>query len=899
MTPDKWKKIDEIFQKAVDCPAAQRASFVRQLCGDDVELQAEVELLISNSVTGNSFLEAPVWSDDIFSQVTLRDKIASFFDEDDVHCQKDDWHVGQTIGPYHLDEEIGRGGMGVVYLASREQDFRQKVALKIVKRGMDTDFVLRRFRQERRVLAALDHPHIARLLDGGTTADGRPYLVMEYIEGLPIDRFCDEQKLTIAERLRLFQSVCSAVAFSHQRLVIHRDIKPSNILVTKDGTPKLLDFGIAKLLDPALASPSYQPTATAARMMTPDYASPEQLRGEEVTTVSDVYSLGVLLYFLLTGHLPFNFAIAAQRGNFAQIVSEQKPERPSAIVTGSRKTTLKNTGGQIDKNFSTAVAENRRTQPERLRRYLAEDLDNIVLKALRKEADRRYSSVEQFSEDIRRHLSGLPVKARGDDFVYKSRKFIQRHKTGVVAAALLTVTLAGGITATGWQTTIANQERARAEFEKERAERRFDESRRLTESLMFEMHDAIQNLQGATAARELLAKRTLEHLDNLASEAAGDAGLQRELAIAYINLGNVQGNPYYPNLGDTNGALASYRKSENLSAALSADQPENVKLQRLYWLTQIRIGDVLTAQGDWQNGKQIYTQALSLIEKLAAANPAEKSLRADVASSYDRQENISVKADDFQGALAYYGKALEFFEQMADSNPGDDAILRSLAAAHGKIGITHVKAGAPEKALPSYEKLLRINESRLEKDPSNAVTLDDVAGSRRVMGDALTALGDYRKAFENYNKQLQIYNQLAAADSVNIKTAVELAVAYQRLGILETKIKNFAKALENHEKALTVLRQVELKNPASTFILDQLPAAYYYLGQVNFALASSAKTVAVKNIRLEKACSFLAQNKKDYSQISVPNAALPEGENLLNAIEKRLAECQSGLAEIK
>jgi serine/threonine protein kinase/tetratricopeptide (TPR) repeat protein len=896
MTPERWAKIEEIFQAALDRSPTERAVFIEERCGEDGELRFEIEKLLRGHDTDNRFLESPIWTDSQIFQTTLKNKIALSLTEEIGGIEKSDSLVGQTIGAYRLVEEVGRGGMGVVYSASRVEDFSRKVAVKIVKRGMETDFILRRFRQERQVLAALDHPNIARLLDGGATLDGRPFLVMEYVEGVSIDRFCDENKLTISARLKLFQAVCDAVSYSHQRLIIHRDIKASNILVAKDGTPKLLDFGIAKLLDPTLRSDSYQPTLTHARMMTPDYASPEQLRGEEVTTVSDVYSLGVVLYFLLTGHLPFSYA-RVQPEVFARIVSEQKPERPSAVITRSGKTTAKKTGLITDQPSSTEVAVNRRTQPERLRRYLADDLDNIVLKALRKEPTRRYQSVEQFSEDIARHLEGLPVRARGDDFVYKTRKFILRHKSAAIAVFLVLITLLGGIAATSWQSAIANRERARAEIESERSKRRFADARRLTESLMFELNDKISSLQGATEAREFLAKKTLEHLDNLASEAAGDRQLQSELAIAYINLGNIQGNPYYPNLGDTNGALESYRKAEQLTELLSLLDPHDPKLKRRFWLTQIRIGDIVAAQGDLPAAKKNYEKALSIIEHLVANNPTDESLRGDLASSYDRQGNVLLKLNETSAALGVYEKAQRIFEQSSKASPEDDNLLRAVAAGHGKIGGAYLQSGETGKALDSFRQLLRINEARLARNPSNAVMLDDVAGSSRVYGDALAAANDYSAAFSSYERQLRIYEQLVAADSANAKADVELAISHQRIGNLQLKVKNFKEALANYEKSLTILRELESKNPQNSFVAAQLPSVYYHLGEINFALASTKSSVRAKTNLLRAACLSFEQSKRALSALPIASVSFLGTVKQLSDIENSIAACYSPLAK--
>ncbi len=313
--------------------------------------------------------------------------------------------IGRRVGAYRLEYEIGRGGMGAVYLGVRaDNEFQKRVAIKLIKRGMDTDFILRRFRRERQILASLDHPHIARLLDGGTTEDGLPYFVMEYIEGQPLYRHCDARRLGIAERLHIFQQICDAVHFAHQNLIVHRDIKPSNILVTADGAPHLLDFGIAKLLSPELGADTIDATGTVARLMTPEYASPEQVRGERARPTSDVYSLGTVLYELLTGHRPLRLRSRAMY-EIARVICEEEPELPSE--------SLMRTDHLASASAVTleAVYQARSASPEELRHALAGDLDRIVLKALRKDPRQRYQSAAELREDITRHLEGRPVSA--------------------------------------------------------------------------------------------------------------------------------------------------------------------------------------------------------------------------------------------------------------------------------------------------------------------------------------------------------------------------------------------------------------------------------------------------------------------------------------------------------
>src|SRR5262245_28756322 len=353
--------------------------------------------------------------------------------------------VDVRVGPYRLIREIGRGGMGTVLLAVRSDDaFQKRVAIKVLRRGMDTDAIVGRFRHERQILASLEHPHIASLLDGGTTDDGLPYFVMEYVDGQLVTDYCDAKALDTTSRLELFRKICAAVQHAHQNLVIHRDIKPANVLVTSDGTPKLLDFGIAKLLNPDPGVQTLAATIAGSPLMTPEYASPEQVRGETVTTATDVYSLGVLLYELLTGRRPYDLP-SRTPDEIQRVVCNSVPVRPSTVVTHAASSQSTRDRPEIDSE---------RTRPpdaDRLRRRLAGDLDNIVLKALAKEPSRRYASVDQFSEDIHRHLTGLPVIARKDTLGYRTAKFIRRNRAGVAAAALVVLALVAGLIGTAWQ----------------------------------------------------------------------------------------------------------------------------------------------------------------------------------------------------------------------------------------------------------------------------------------------------------------------------------------------------------------------------------------------------------------------------------------------------------------
>lgn len=431
----------QILGEAIEREPESRDAWVNTVCAGDEALRAEITRLLARQESAAQFLEESPLA--VAAESNHRSMI------------------GERIGLYRIISQIGRGGMGAVYLAERDdQHFTRRVALKLIKRGMDTDFVVQRFRNERQILASLDHPNIAGLIDGGATEAGLPYLIMEYVEGQPITKYANNHNLTTVERLKLFRTVCSAIQYAHQNLVIHRDLKPSNILVTKAGEPKLLDFGIAKLLQ-ADGGAEPELTATAARVMTPEYASPEQVKGQRVTTSSDVYSLGVLLYELLTGSRPYRVK-SRQPEEIAKAICEQEPMKPSQAF-GGRWPLIRGNGQSANGKVQSAGTEPITHSAVRNPKLLRGDLDNIVLKALRKEPHRRYASVEQLSEDIRRHLEGLPVTARKDTLAYRTSKFIQRNKIAVSVAALVLVTLVGGIVATTAQRNRAERERLRAE----------------------------------------------------------------------------------------------------------------------------------------------------------------------------------------------------------------------------------------------------------------------------------------------------------------------------------------------------------------------------------------------------------------------------------------------------
>jgi eukaryotic-like serine/threonine-protein kinase len=453
MIGERLYQIRELFEAALERDPSRRLHFLEQACLGDAELLGEVQKLIEADEQGDTLLDDLLGAQEVLTRFPPPLPIE-----------------GRRIGPYRIEREIGRGGMGIVYLASRADGaFRKQFAFKVVQYSLTSDELLVRFRREREILGSLDHANIARLVDAGATEEGLPYYVMEYIEGQPIDRYCDEQRLNITQRTNLFRAVCQAVQYAHQNLVVHRDLKPSNILVTTDGTVKLLDFGIAKFLDHHRQEAVFAATVVGMRLMTPEYASPEQIRGEPIATASDVYTLGVILYELLTGHKPYRLK-SGMLHEVERAICEEEPTRPSTvIVRNDQAASLPSTADEISALREGSIA--------RLRRRLSGDLDNILLMALRKEPGRRYPSAEQLDADLGRHLDNLPVIARQDTVLYRTQKFLLRHKLPLAAAAAFLLFLIGSLVitiqlylnATRAQSVAVHQSRV-ADAERERAQ---------------------------------------------------------------------------------------------------------------------------------------------------------------------------------------------------------------------------------------------------------------------------------------------------------------------------------------------------------------------------------------------------------------------------------------------
>ena len=762
MTPERWQQIKNIFQQALEQETGRCAEFLDHACGDDAELRREVESLLREDEGATNPLDKPL------------SQIAASLLPAEQHSSM----LGRRIGVYRLTGLIGQGGMGAVYRAARDdQQYQKEVAIKLVKGGLGPDFALQRFRRERQILARLEHPNIARLLDGGTTEEGWPYLVMEKIDGQTISEYCEANSLSMQQRLELFRFVCAAVQYAHQNLIIHRDIKPSNILVTNDGVPKLLDFGIAKLLDPeqSLNTAGTDPgqTATAMRVMTPAYASPEQARGEPVTTSTDIYSLGVVLYELLTNQRPYQI-----KGNsFAEIeraICSTEPEKPSAAVR-------QNSTGQI-----------------KLSRQLAGDVDNIVLMAMRKEPERRYVSVEQFSEDIRRHLDGLPVNARQDTVHYRAGKFVRRHRWGVMASVLIALLLIGGA--------------AFSSYQARRAERRFQQVRKLANTFLFEFDSEIQNITGTTKARELLVKTALEYLDNLAQEAGGDAELQHELATAYARVGDVQGYTRTNNLGHTTEALASYGKAQALVEPLAKREPDNPKYQRLLGDLHLKEGTVRQHLGAFVEALAAYQRAVNVIEPLTTKPGVTADDLVQLLNGYRFMGELEVEyVPAIAAGVRHERKSMEVAQRRAREFPSDRAQF-DLAGRHIGLAYALLQLGDPQTAKTESEAGLALLEPLVAKNPTQSPYRRGMYMGYQHLGFAQgqplgVNLNDTAATLATYAKMLAIAQQFLEADAKDQRARDDVAVSLILIGETEA-VNDPARGAATLRRAMDELRSL-------------------------------------------------------------------------------------------
>lgn len=829
MDPVLWKEIKLACAEALQIPARERHAYLDSLTQ---AVRSEVERLIAADQVAGSFIENP------------------FLVEHGVVSPDSESKENISIEDYRLIKKLGSGGMGTVYLAEQVGDgFSHQVALKLIKRGMDSDVILRRFLMERQILASLDHPNVARMLDGGSTPDGLPYFVMEYVDGEPLRSYCDSRDLDSRSRIELVAKVCETVSYAHQKLVVHRDLKPSNILVTSKGEPKLLDFGIAKLLAPDWISSEETVTATQFRILTPEYSSPEQLRGEATTTLTDVYSLGIVLYELLAGVRPFQND-GHSPAKLAEAIQTKDPEKPSVAALFSSSSSKRDTKATSPEQVSptgdgSPHAATRRSVPDP--HALRGDIDNIVLKAIRRDPDRRYASVQELLEDIQRYLDGLPVKATADTFSYRVSKFVKRHTAGFAAAAAAVTLLTATASVAVWQAVRADRERAAAES-------RFNDLRTLANSLIFDIHDSIRELPGSTQARKSIVERALQYLDKLSIEGGNDMSLQTELASGYERVGDVQGNPLGPNLGETAAAIESYKKALAIRDSLYPNAGPDDRYATA--MLNSKLFRIMQYSGDLNQAESYCSRATAILDEIAKAD-GSNALYKVTAARFNQElgDLIVTKAGgDTASALGHYSRAIDLSLSVppspANAVTGPDGlnlnekILSVTQMAYKRLGQRHEMEGRDGEALAAYLNALSESEKLLNAgDPKKPQAEVVVAIALGNAGRLEARTGDVESGRERVRRAIAICENAVQSDPKNVIARSELALLHWNAGEISLIQKDAAAALESFQAAAELQQALVEQNPRDLYNLANLADTYSSIGQANETLGRTENSL--------------------------------------------------------
>jgi eukaryotic-like serine/threonine-protein kinase len=741
--------LEHLFHQAIDLPTGERPRFLDTACHGDAQLRAELESLLGCASQGDTGIRGAIHS-----------AAARLVPES-----------GARVGPYRLLEPIGEGGMGVVFLAERaDGQYEQQVAIKFVQGGAAA---IARFQQEQQILARLRHPNIARLIDGGLTSDGAPYMVMEYFPGEPLGAYCRSRQLSLEDKLRLFLEMCRAVEYAHRSLIIHRDLKPSNILVNAQGELKLLDFGIAKFLHRPAGE---QYTAPGCSFFTPDYASPEQIRGEPVTTATDVYSLGAVLFELLRGTGPHRL----QTYSPAEITQVVCLDPPPELGLGN-------------------------------------ELDQIVQMALRKEPERRYASVAQLAEDIERFLANRPVLAKGDSFGYRARKFLRRNALAVAAASLALTSLVGGLGVAVWQAQVARREA-------EQAQRRFQQVRKLARTVLFDLDDQVRLISGAIGARELLAKTAIEYLDSLYADAKSDPTLPRELAIAYERIADVQGLAASPNLGQPYQAVRNYKRSMELWEGLPEGQRDPLAYPRVLLKIVNEVG-----------GPPLLARARTAAERLQQTAPDAPETYALLVRLERVTANDKVPKLRFEEAVTHLHRARTFAEKW-QIQKRDAESLDYLAGVLEGLGRNQLRAGQSQAALESLDRVLAMRRKAWAAEPRNPRLALSMLQILVMRGNTL-AHPDYlhlnrpTEAAAAYREAIEIGERIIREDGRNVRARTDLAEAHLGLAAI-TLSRNPAAAKALQSKALALATEVVKGAPTPGLRAD--------VGRAHLGLAETA-----------------------------------------------------------
>jgi hypothetical protein len=854
VTAERWRQVEEIFHQAASLSPDLRDTWLNGRCTGDAELAAEVRRLLDADRPDCATIEA-----------MIGDSVSAWLDRPPA-SQPD------RVGPWRIVRPLGTGGMGAVYLAARDDgSYNQLAAVKILRPEQLAPGMRERFRQERQILAELDHPNIARLLDGGTTSDGRPFLVLEYVDGVPLTAFASS--LSLRDRCSLFANVCDAVAFAHRNLIVHRDLKPANILVDTHGSPKLLDFGIAKLI-----GVDHGMSASMHAMFTPDYASPEQVRGQPITTATDVYALGAVLFELLTGR-PVR---AAANRSFADLVRDV-------------------TEGEIP--LPSRVSSER----------IPADLDRIVEKALALEPARRYGTADHLAADLRRFLFGRPVEARGKSWAYVSSKFVRRHWLPLAALLLL---FAGLAASTAWslrQAQLAAHARVQAELERDRAEHerqraelalaesgrqkalaesnaidaarqrataqeRFHRARRLTNKFLFDVDFALKDAVGATKARQLLVSTALEHFEQMGREDAGDPSLIRDLARAYDRIGDLQGYPSLANLGDPGGAVKSYRKSLDWHRKIWHDPPTRL----LAGYTATKLAKTLLSIGKPAEAGQAYQQAnasftglepllkdenaLELIRYRSNLNRAWGEYWQERSQDERARDLLSASTQDLRRAIAL--------------QPADLSFRRLLSSDYLTLSRSLSALSDWREALRTAEASMQVMRDAIGPNPSirdQARLIPPAVQLVDVLEHAPEPFQNIPRALAIDAEMLAIADQLVALDTANTRNQYLLVHVLTRNASHLRAVWRWSDALVSYHRAEAACRAVLKLNPGNGTFQDLLGVNQTLMGRLLFDMHDDAAAVPVLQQAADALSKAVAAGRVNNSaNLRIAQSALAE-----------------------
>ncbi len=836
-----------------DVPVEERPRLLDFLCANDAQLRSEVESLLASDCDSGRVIAAAVQSE-----------ASLLFDLEPL--------PGKRVGAYRIVREIGRGGMGAVYLATRDDEAYQKqVAVKVVKPGMDTAEVLDRFRHERQILASLEHPYIARLFDGGSTEEGLPFFVMEYVEGQPVNVFCRGNTLNNRDRCQLFLKILDAVSYAHRNLVVHRDLKPGNIFVTEGGTPKLLDFGVAKLISGN--GEGGNTITTLLRPFTPEYASPEQVLGLAVTTSTDIYSLGAVFYELLTDR------------------------RAQPILTP--------TPAEIER----AVCEIEVPRPSQIAPSVDEDLDNIVLMAMRKEPERRYQSVDQFAEDIQHYLDGRPILARQNSLGYRVRKFVRRNRLEIATVSVLIVGLSAGLTVSLVQThragealqaaesqrLIANHENARAIAEARRAEGALTSEARqrdiaeqqtalaeqqrdvaqhekmladehvtdlfeLANRALFDVSDSIEKLPGSLDARKGLVKTTLEYLERLRKETGLDDRMRLALSEAYLKVSMIQGSYYFPSLQDFAGAEASLRKAEAIIEPLYERSPSDPIVTSQYLDIEIALADNMQEAGR-PEAVALYNRLLPIAHRIAHVPGCNLECEKHESEIENQLAEAYLRVDDPRG-LEHADREVELSRNMLASDPNNVELKRDVAISLSSAAAAQKTIGDLTKAAEDFRESIQIREALLHEQPHDVETHRGLfvayGNYAAILGIPWSPnLGRPAEAREMGSKCVALARESVAADSQDATAKFDLAMALGRYGMIDPAPGETKRSLESIREAISLMGLAVKGNPDSSPYATQFALLLEYQGHRFETLGQMAEAIQSYRQSLEVLKPFL------------------------------------------